>query len=265
MNINNNFTAFSYAVKYTHKIRVINDYSNAPRPCHNIVFMLKGKGDLITDKQKLTVNAGEIFFIPKNSCYKSEWIPDGKCVFHTVHCNFSVTDDPFYEKKVTLQKIDNTEFLFFYSLVEKMMANQSENDRVNFSYLSAFYTLLENIVPKIKVLDIKTKAKQISPALIYLENNYTSIIKVEDLASMCFLSPSRFFYLFKEQTGCSPIAYKNKIAIQHATKTLILEKSKSIETIAFEYGFESAIYFRRLFKQLTGKTPTEYRKQVTLI
>ena len=265
MNINDNFTSFSYAVKYTHKEKVTNDYSSLPRPCHNIVFMLKGKGELTTNTEKLTVNAGEIFFIPKNSTYKSVWLPDNECVFHTVHCNFSITDDPFYEKIVNLQKIDNTEFPFFYSLVEKMTANQTENERVNFSYLSSFYTLLENLIPKIKVTDLAEKSKQISPALIYLENNYTLSIKVEDLASMCFLSPSRFFYLFKKQTGCSPIAYKNRVAIQHATKTLILEKDKSIETIAFEYGFETAIYFRRLFKQLTGKTPTEYRKQVTLM
>jgi AraC-like DNA-binding protein len=227
--------------------------------------MLKGKGELISKSEKLTVNAGEIFFIPKNSTYKSLWIPDNECTFHTIHCNFSVLDDPFYEKKVELQKLDNTEFPFFYSLVEKMTANQTENERVNFSYLSAFYTLLENLLPKIKVLDVAVKAKQISPALIYLENNYTEQVKVEDLASMCFLSPSRFFYLFKEQTGCSPISYKNKIAIQHATKTLLLEKEKSIENIALEYGFDTSIYFRRLFKQLTGKTPTEYRKEVTLI
>ena len=40
---------------------------------------------------------------------------------------------------------------------------------------------------------------------------------------------------------------------------LLFDKNKSIEEISNEFGFDSPIYFRRVFKKLTGKTPTEYR------
>ena len=42
---------------------------------------------------------------------------------------------------------------------------------------------------------------------------------------------------------------------------LIEDKNISVEEIASTHGFESAVYFRRLFKKFTGKTPTEYRRQ----
>ena len=99
----------------------------------------------------------------------------------------------------------------------------------------------------------------------YLENNYDAHCTVEGLAGLCFLSPSRFFYHFKKETGLSPIAYKNQVCIRHATQTLLLEKHKSIEEVSEEYGFESAVYFRRLFKSVTGKTPTQYRNEETLL
>ena len=34
----------------------------------------------------------------------------------------------------------------------------------------------------------------------------------------------------------------------------------SIENISEQVGFESAAYFRRVFKKVTGKSPREYRK-----
>ena len=46
---------------------------------------------------------------------------------------------------------------------------------------------------------------------------------------------------------------------------LVADPHRSIESLSAEYGFESPVYFRRLFKSITGTTPTEYRYQQTLI
>jgi YesN/AraC family two-component response regulator len=70
--------------------------------------------------------------------------------------------------------------------------------------------------------------------------------------------------LYKQQTGYSPIAYKNRLAIQNASHALLLENN-SVEAVSEEYGFESPIYFRRLFKKILGTTPTAYRKQAKLM
>ena len=46
---------------------------------------------------------------------------------------------------------------------------------------------------------------------------------------------------------------------------LVADPKKSIETLSAEYGFDSPVYFRRLFKSVTGVTPTEYRSRQMLI
>ena len=118
--------------------------------------------------------------------------------------------------------------------------------------------------------DIKTEPDKennypISPALEYLKENRCALCTIEKLADMCFLSPSRFRFLFKKHTGLSPITYKNQLIVEKAAQALLLQRDKSIEQISEEYGFESVIYFRRLFKKTTGKTPAEYRKKEALI
>ena len=35
-------------------------------------------------------------------------------------------------------------------------------------------------------------------------------------ASLCYLSPSRFYELFREATGLSPIEYRNRVLISRA-------------------------------------------------
>jgi transcriptional regulator GlxA family with amidase domain len=99
---------------------------------------------------------------------------------------------------------------------------------------------------------------QIEPALKYLEENYTKEIKIEYLAELCGYSQSRFFSLFKNAVNCSPITYKNTLTIQKAIE-LLENTNKPIEEISESLGFESTRYFRKIFKNITGKTPRELR------
>lgn len=43
------------------------------------------------------------------------------------------------------------------------------------------------------------------------------------------------------------------------------DPKKSIESLPAEYGFASPVYFRCLFKNITGVTPSEYRSRQMLI
>ena len=73
------------------------------------------------------------------------------------------------------------------------------------------------------------------------------------------MSTSRFFPCFKQSTGETPVDYINRFRI---SKSIIFmyDKNLSIEEISEKVGFKSSIYFRRVFKKITGKTPREYKK-----
>ena len=257
--------AFCGAVKYSKSQDYSCDYSTSPRPCHNFAFMLEGEGTIISEGVTLKVKKGDILYIPKNTLYVSHWKAVPNCIFHSIHFNFSPNHNPFYDKNVPVQILPNDGFDELYRYVLTIQHYQYSKNLNSFLYLSAFYYICGNLLTKAKINESGLRESSISPALLYLENNSTQPCTVEQLARLCCLSPSRFFYLFKKHVGCTPITYKNKIIVQKIAQSLIIHKDKSIAYIAREYGFESTIYFTKLFKKLTGKTPSQFRKNETLM
>lgn len=55
--------------------------------------------------------------------------------------------------------------------------------------------------------------------------------------------------------------YINKLRIDEACRLLKTDSNKSIESIAFDSGFNSLSTFNRAFKKFTGLLPSEYRNQ----
>ncbi|MFB6456330.1 helix-turn-helix domain-containing protein [Chitinophaga sp. Hz27] len=65
----------------------------------------------------------------------------------------------------------------------------------------------------------------------------------------------------KQATGKPPKQWINEVNILHS-QILLQDGSRDISGIAFELNFQSPNYFARLFKQVTGETPTAYKKRV---
>ena len=99
---------------------------------------------------------------------------------------------------------------------------------------------------------------RIVPALSYLEENFTSQVRLEDLAALAFLSPDRFTRLFAAEMGCTPRDYLRHLRIERA-KALLAATDLPIAWISRESGFSEAPYFSRMFRAATGMTPGGYR------
>ncbi|KAI9129273.1 GlxA family transcriptional regulator [Acaryochloris sp. CCMEE 5410] len=64
---------------------------------------------------------------------------------------------------------------------------------------------------------------------------------------------------FKTATGSTLIEYLQNLRIEEA-KHQLETNDKSVESICYEVGYEDVSFFRRLFKRLTGMTPSQYRQ-----
>lgn len=252
-------------VKYIHTKSQRCDYSSMPRPAHNIAFMLEGEGEIGTGNDVFRVKAGDILYVPKNSTYTSHWIAQPKTVFHTLHFLFHPKNDPLADKNIPVQILPCENFDESYDLLLQIEKHRTAVGAEAFIALSAFYSLCATLLKEVMLLPSERVDQTIAPAIRYLERNHSEKISVESLAALCFISPSRFYYLFKKQTGISPVAYKNRLSVQCAAKDLLFDKEEKIENIARRYGFSSLIYFERAFKKFTGKSPSRYRKEDTLL
>lgn len=128
-------------------------------------------------------------------------------------------------------------------------------------YASAahMYFLLSDIYKRMTVQTVLLPGKiSVHPAVEYIENNYNMPVSIEKLELLCHSCNSGFFRLFKQAVGVTPITYKHNIMVQNALD-LLAHTDLTIEEISSKVGFSSSNYFRKVFFDITGKTPKEVR------
>ncbi len=99
---------------------------------------------------------------------------------------------------------------------------------------------------------------KIQQAVRFIDDNYRTDIRLGSAAREAGMSPSHFSRVFKKEIGLSYQEYVNKCRITQA-KHLLRTNPQSIAEIAASVGFSDPTGFGRIFKKLTGKTPSAYR------
>ncbi|MBR1523787.1 MAG: helix-turn-helix transcriptional regulator [Lachnospiraceae bacterium] len=93
----------------------------------------------------------------------------------------------------------------------------------------------------------------------YINEHFAEDLTLEDTAEISGFSKFHFARLFKQFTGKTFYRYVNLKRIENAEK-LLTDPSAGITEIAINSGFSSPPAFVRMFKQIKGCTPTEYKK-----
>jgi len=103
----------------------------------------------------------------------------------------------------------------------------------------------------------------INPFVSYINKNFADITSLEDIASHFYISKHHLCRIFKSAMKITVIDYLNQIRIKNACQMLSFTK-KNISCIAEDCGFHSTAYFSRVFKEIIGTSPKEYRKDKQL-
>ena len=73
------------------------------------------------------------------------------------------------------------------------------------------------------------------------------------------LTPRLMTDIFKQEYGVTPKEYADSRRLRAAEELLAATQDQVID-VAYQAGFSSLAAFNRFFKQQTGQTPTQYRK-----
>jgi len=106
-----------------------------------------------------------------------------------------------------------------------------------------------------------TGAVHFQKAMDYINSNYSKPITVGDIASHVNLSRSRLYRVFMQQIFISPQQYLIEYRIRQAIH-LLERRTGSIKEIANAVGIDDPLYFSSIFKQITGRSPTNYMKEL---
>ncbi|MCG3148976.1 MAG: HTH-type transcriptional activator RhaR [Verrucomicrobiae bacterium] len=95
----------------------------------------------------------------------------------------------------------------------------------------------------------------------FIRANLTTRLHIADLARHVGLSASALRRAYHVLTGESPYHTIQRLKLE-AAKQLLLQDDLSVKETASRLGFSSEFHFSRLFKQLEGLAPQEYRRML---
>ena len=92
----------------------------------------------------------------------------------------------------------------------------------------------------------------------YLMNHYREDISMQSAAQAMGYSEAYFCKLFKQCFRVNFSAYLNEFRIEKA-KAMLADPLVNIKDIGADCGYSDSNYFARVFKRITGQTPSDYR------
>lgn len=98
----------------------------------------------------------------------------------------------------------------------------------------------------------------------YVKDHFTEEISLDQVAEMASMTVPAFCRYFKKMTKKTFTKFVNEYRVVHASK-LLAEKPISIANISYESGFHNFSHFNKIFKEFTGKSASQYRKELKSI
>lgn len=95
-------------------------------------------------------------------------------------------------------------------------------------------------------------------AAAYIQAHYSEELSLKIIAGHIKVSSTYLSRIFAQERGKGVQEYLTDLRIQKA-KQLLTESNDKVYEIAIKVGYPDAVYFNKVFKKHTGKTPKEYR------
>lgn len=101
--------------------------------------------------------------------------------------------------------------------------------------------------------------ERLSRVYKYVEDNYFQEIDIQEVAKICNLTIPAFCNYFKKNLNQTFTYFTNEYRVNQACKMLV--EGHEIVDICFGCGFNNVSYFGRVFKQIKGTNPSQFRRK----
>lgn len=247
--MNGSFTANSFVFQQlTYRGQHYNDARNG-NMCHYIGRMRCGEGRMVSETTDLHVQEGELFYIPMGYKYESFWTGDPEVRFDSYGFSYFPTPTTI---GYSLQRLPSTPVVT--AAFEALAAHRT----VDCYSIGRLYLLLDALLPHMQreVCDAREQAVETAMAWMRSQNK----ISVPELARHCRISESGLYSAFRAVKQSTPIETWHRIQAEKAVN-LLLTTDLTVEEIVERLNVCSASYFRKILREVTGKTPREIRQQ----
>lgn len=254
-------------------LEFLSQYLKLPTPLlradYNFLIILNsGKYNQQIGVEDYEIDAPSVLFVPEGEAFSIKSINSDLSGYFILLENKSISPDVSKIELSELLTIENliipdSENSIWLNNLCELLFNEVSTNSPNRNIGTG---LVQALLHKIKDLSGNTKTftrqKEIAIRFKQLVNeNYINQKTVEFYARELGVSDNYLNRCVKSQfhKNCKHILQDTAIL---QSQILMFSTTKDISEICFQVGYDDPSYFSRLFKKITGQTPTEFKKRI---
>lgn len=246
--------------------------------CYELYYLYSGERYYFIQDKTYHVTGGAFVLIPPNIIHRTGNLGNFGYDRMLIHFSKDLLEDylsidpsvnPYLnlEKELHLISLDDRQQNFVEMLLHTMETEYQKNNLRETSYIKL--TLLQLLLflndckpnrQDAALSELTNTQKLMFEILGHINNHYAEELTLETVSAKYYLSTYYFSRTFREATGFHFVEYLNNVRIKEAKK-LLLHSDSTINDIASAVGFHSTTHFGRVFKQITGCSPSAYKKK----
>ncbi len=238
----------------------------AIRDHYLIHYIMSGEGTFTVDTRTYKLHAGQFFIIYPSqvaSYFADEYDPweYAWVGFNGIEAERLLQMTDFSRENPIISYNDSSKLRDHLLNIYTSSGSATHSESQMTGHLYLFLSSLISVSETVKNNAYGNSA-YIEKALKFIQYNYSSDIRVEDIASNVGLSRSHLHRIFVQNLSVSPNEFLIKFRINKAC-SLLKNSNLSINSIANSVGFNDPLYFSRVFKKIKGTPPSQYMMSQT--
>lgn len=255
--------------------RVPDDYEQHFHSAVEVILPLKGEVTVCVTEEEYHVQAGEVIIIPAG-CTHSLHMGEGserELLLYEMNGVFTLK-----EFSALRQMMARPIYLecghpcreqvreIFYEIIQVHRSGALLRNMHNYAQLLKIYAILgENyLTTSATAAEMNSLQRHLSGedafnrALDHLNKNYMDDMTLDSLAAYAGFSRYTLSRMFRQHTGATFTQYLSKRRVDMAME-LLSSTRLPVTQVALQCGFNSIATFNRVFREVKGCTPTQYR------
>ncbi|MFF2091184.1 helix-turn-helix domain-containing protein [Paenibacillus sp. NPDC058174] len=237
-----------------------------------LIYFVDGNGRFTLDEQAVPISPGVFFLIAPGVMHG--FSPQGGRASRTLDLKFNLYDEELLDAALGCAGAFTDDDGQIKPLLEKI---RSEGDGKQSYYQAISALMLSQLIyqlarkrslaePNASAAAEQEAALTYEPQeaaqrlAAYIEAHFAQDITLNDAAYEIGYSNSYLGRVFRASYGMTFSQYLRQVRVEQAQK-LIIRTSGSLKTIAWQVGFKTIYHFTRVFKEVEGMSPGEWRQR----
>lgn len=232
---------------------------------YEMFIVISGSTTMLVNDKLIPVKKNDIILLNPNNLHKNNG--GAKHERYAVHFTINYLRTYFTDTAIDsiTRNFDKDKITLTPSAFDGMhelLSKMEYNEKYAYIYIAEIMSMIEN-KKNIVNDEINSDNSTVNSILEYIHSNYAYISGLDDIAHEIHITKQYMCQLFKKHTFVTVSDYLNNVRINNACEILRKNDINVTET-ALMCGYNSPMYFCRVFKNIVHMTPNEYKKHTKI-